>query len=362
MNIIPFSEDELTIIGEHIGTTPNPAFPFRAPMYNTPITPKENFLSAVSRKGAMWFPSASDSVAVESRVNRDHIARAEVFDCGPIQTLEEKGGPDLFGVEWVFIPVVGGSMVKPGKPMLEDVNDWPSVIKFPDIDKLDWDSCKTTNQKLNESKRSLSVTFQNGMFERLISFMDFENAALALIDDDQKDAVHALFDKLADMYIHMISKYMECLNIDGVTFHDDWGSQRAPFFSLAVCREMVVPHIKKIVDFCHSKGLWFQHHSCGKNEMLVPAMIDMGVDIWLPQSMNDIDMLFEKYGDKIIFGISPPIPAEDATDEDIELIAKEFAEKYAPTFTEKPILASTFFAGPKMSLALYKQSRIALSK
>ena len=91
-------------------------------------------------------------------------------------------------------------------------------------------------------------------------------------------------------------------------------------------------------------------------------MIDMGVDIWLPQSMNDIDMLFEKYGDKIIFGISPPIPAEDATDEDIELIAKEFAEKYAPTFTEKPILASTFFAGPKMSLALYKQSRIALSK
>ncbi len=231
MNKIPYSEDELNVIGEHIGTTPNPAFPFKAQMYNTPITPKENFLSAIARKGALWFPSAADSVAVESRVNRDHIARAEVFDCGPIQTLEEKGGPDLFGVEWVFIPVVGGSMVKPGKPMLEDVNDWPTVIQFPDIDQLDWESCKTVNQRLNETKRSLSVTFQNGMFERLISFMDFENAALALIDDDQKDAVHALFDKLADMYIRMIQKYMECLNIDGITFHDDWGSQRAPFFS-----------------------------------------------------------------------------------------------------------------------------------
>jgi hypothetical protein len=125
---------------------------------------------------------------------------------------------------------------------------------------------------------------------------------------------------------------------------------------------MIVPHIKKISDFCHSNGLWFQHHCCGKNELLVPAMIDMGVDIWLPQPMNDTDMLHEKYGDKVIFCVTPPIPAQDATDEEIEKIAEEFVAKFAPTFTQKPILASTFFAGPKMTLAIYRQSRIALSK
>ena len=36
-------------------------------------------------------------------------------------------------------------------------------------------------------------------FERLISFMDFENAAVALIDDSQKDAVKS-FSSLCDLY------------------------------------------------------------------------------------------------------------------------------------------------------------------
>ena len=43
----------------------------------------------------------------------------------------------------------------------------------------------------------------------------------------------------------MISHYMEGLTIDGVMFHDDWGSQRAPSFSPATCREMIVPYLKR---------------------------------------------------------------------------------------------------------------------
>ena len=232
MKKVPYSDDELKVIGEHITTTSSTLFNAKSPMYNTPITPKENVWACVRRKGAMWIPSSSDFITVESRTNLDHVARAEVMDMGPPQPLEEKGGKDLFGVEWVYVEKVGGSMVKPGNPMLEDANDWPKVIKFPDVDKLDWDECRRLNTPLNETKRAMSVTFQNGLFERLISFMDFENAALAIIDDEQKDAVHALFAKLCDMYEAMITKYLEILKLDGVIFHDDWGSQRAPFFSL----------------------------------------------------------------------------------------------------------------------------------
>ena len=360
MKRIPFSEDELKVIGEHIATT-EPVMPFKIPKYNTPVTPKENLLAAVSRKLPHWFPTAADFLSVESRTNLDHVARAEIRDLGPVQPDTEKGGKDLFGVEWVYVPVASGSMVKPGKPMLEDANDWPEKIKFPDIDKLDWDECRRLNTPLNESTRSLSVTFQNGMFERLISFMDFENALLALIDEDQKDAVHALFAKLADMYIHMIEKYREILNIDGVIFHDDWGSQRAPFFSLDTCREMIVPYIRKISDYCHSKGMWFQHHCCGKNELLVPAMIDAGVDMWFPQDMNDTYMLHEKYGDKIMFFIAPKVSSMDATDEEIEQVAKDFVAKFAPTFKEKPIVLTSYFIDPRLTNAIYKHSRIALN-
>jgi len=39
---------------------------------------------------------------------------------------------DFFGVDWVYVPSVGGSMPRPGvKPLLEDVNDWPEKIVFP---------------------------------------------------------------------------------------------------------------------------------------------------------------------------------------------------------------------------------------
>ncbi len=361
--MVPFSDDELKVIGEHINTTSfGGRFSFKIPKYNTPITPKENVARCVKREKPLWFPSTSDFCNLESRTNIDHVARAEVMDMGPPYKEEEKGGKDLFGINWVFVPTAGGSMVQPGNPTLLDANDWPEIIKFPDIDALDWDECKRLNSVLNESTRSFHVTFQNGIFERLISFMDFEGAALALIDDEQQDAVHALFDKLADMYISMIDHYTEFLNLDGVVFHDDWGSQRAPFFSLDVCLEMVAPYLKRVADHCHKKGMWFQQHCCGKNELLVPAMIYAGVDMWQPQSMNDVEMLREKYGDKIMFSIAPPAVPRDASDEDVDAAAKAFVDKYASNFAEKPFLVGSFFADPRFTKAIYKYSRIALSK
>jgi hypothetical protein len=252
MKKIPYSDEELKVIGEHISTTSS-AMSFRPPRLNTPVTPRENVAAAVRREGALWFPGFGDFLNVESRTNLDHVARAEVFDMGPPQAPEEKGGRALFGVEWVYVEKVGGSMVKPGNPLLHDANDWPKVVRFPDVDKLNWDECRRLNTPLNQTVRSMHVTFQNGLFERLISFMDFENAALAIIDEEQKDAVHALFDRLCDMYEAMITRYLEILRLDGVVFHDDWGSQRAPFFSLDVCMEMIVPYLKRLADFCHSK-------------------------------------------------------------------------------------------------------------
>jgi len=360
--MIPFHEDELNIIGTHIVTTSYNRFSQPVPMYQTPITPKENVARCLARKEPLWFPMSVDFLNLESRTNVDHIARAEVMDMGAPYADEEKGGKDLFGIDWVYVPAVGGSMVKPGNPVLDDVNDWPEIIKFPDIDALDWEECRRLNTCMNESTRSLHITFQNGIFERLISFMDFENAAMAVIDEDQKDAIHALFSKLSDMYISLIDHYLEFMQPDGIIFHDDWGSQRAPFFSLKLCMEMVAPYIKRIADHCHEKGLWFQQHSCGKNEVLVPAMIAAGVDIWQPQIMNDLEMLRNEYGDKIMISIAPPELPADATDEEVDAAAKEFVDAHAADFVAKPFIVNTRNVDPRYIPAIYKYSRIALSK
>ena len=323
------------------------------PIRNTPITVAENMFAALKNEH-LWMPTSDDIVNIESRVNTDHVARAEIRDLGPVQPEEEKGGPDLFGIEWVYVPVAGGSMVKPGNPRLSDANEWYEKITFPDIDAMDWDSVGALNAPFRKETRMVGCCFQNGLFERLISFMDFEGAAIAVIDEEQQDAVHDLFDKLADMYIAMIQKYIDQLGVQEVLFHDDWGSQRAPFFSLDVCEEMIVPYLRRIADFCHSKGLLFQQHSCGKNEMLVPAMIDAHVDMWCGQPMNNKEMLVEEYGDKILLGVEVPEIAPDASESEIDETAHAFVEKYS----RHPIVAVARTAPASFKAALYRHSRI----
>ena len=44
----------------------------------------------------------------------------------------------MFGINWLFIPVAGGSMVEPGNPLMTDMNEWEEKVVWPDIDSWDW--------------------------------------------------------------------------------------------------------------------------------------------------------------------------------------------------------------------------------
>jgi uroporphyrinogen-III decarboxylase len=122
--------------------------------------------------------------------------------------------------------------------------------------------------------------------------------------------------------------------------------------------EMIVPHLKRVVDFVHSQGMIFDMHSCGKNELLVPAYIAAGCDSWSGQTMNDKDMLYEKYGDKIILGLDADIEFTPATtDAEAAAAAKRFVAKYGPSVEKKPFLCSAFSMTPAWAETLYEESR-----
>ncbi len=299
----------------------------QVPVYNTPVTPYENFKMMLEGKVPFWMPTDQDEFSIIPRIIPDNRARALVYDAEPLLP-EEKGGKDWFGIEWEFVPTVGGSMVKPGKPRLSDANDWPKLIKFPNLDDLDWEgSSKKIAPHVNRNKL-IELWIMNGLFERLISFMDFEGAAMALLDEEQQDAVHALFDKLCLFYDDLIGRFQKYYGAQIIQFHDDWGSQRAPFFSYSTCEEMLLPYLKRVVDSCHKRGIYLNFHCCGKNEMLLPAMIEAGVDLWVPQPMNDTVMLAKKYGDRICLGAYPEQLPPDASDDVIKNAAKAFMDKY----------------------------------
>lgn len=268
------------------------------------ITSRENWLRFLRGETPQWMPLVSEVQFIHPAIVPDNMARGAVMENQKV-SHDQFGGPDMYGVQWVYDPVVGGSMEAPAvPPILKAIEDWPDVIHFPDIDSWDWEGAATRNRDYLSPDRLRSTTIFTGIFERLISFMGFEEAAMTLIDEDYAEELGELLTKLTDTNIKLIEKMKQYFDVDLVCFHDDWGGQLSPFFSLQTCREVLVPHLKRVVDYCHSHGILLELHSCGHNDALVPAMVEAGVDAWCGQPMCDKFALWEQYGEKLAIGIN----------------------------------------------------------
>lgn len=339
----------------------------KAPVFHPPVTQKENYEALFAGKNPLWMPMTTDCKGLDPRIDPDNIARAFVFDGEEPYDATKYGGPDMFGIEWVFVPVAGGSMVKPGAPFMEDATEWEKLLKFPDVNAWDWEACAKGNAKWMEDNKNYveNITFLNGTtFERLISFMDFEGAAMAIIDEEQQDAVRemcmAICEKVYFPYLENVKKYLP--GITKITLHDDWGSQRDAFFSPAIAREIFLPVLKKFTDKCKELGYIVELHSCGMVEKVVPVYIEAGFQTWNGMYMNDKRKLFEQYGDKFIFGVDPPKVADDmnASKEDLEAAAKEFCEFYIRD-GKCNVVANCMRKNPYFIECVYKISREMLN-
>ena len=355
MAVPAFDPKELNVVREIPGMFGGPP----TPVYDFPVTPKEAFI-ALFKKEPVWqiMGMGMESRLFAPKLLPDNVARAFVAEAQPFDNAAEGGGKDMFGIEWEYVPSAGGSMVRPGKPLLDDVNEWREKLVWPDIDKWDWEGTAKANNDTHLATDNYNVCwFQNGWFERLISFLDFEGALMALFDEDQKDATHELFDKLSGLYIRIFDKFMTFFpKLDGFVIHDDWGSQKETFFSPAVAEEMIVPHMRKITDFIHSKGKFCELHSCGQIIKQVPNMIAAGWDAWAGQHMNDTHKIYELYGDKILIGVAPDtLDPETTSEEEQRAAARAYADRFCNP--DKPSYLNGFMISPAFREELYIQSR-----
>lgn len=358
-----FSEDEMKVVGQW---TPELIVGDSIPKYNTPISAKENYFRMFdfdhSGKKCEWIPAHCDCVNFNPNIVPDCKARGMVNEVNGIKDGEQ-GGKDMFGMDWVWVPVVKGSMVKPGEILFDDANDWKEKVVWPDLDSWDWEGCAERNRGIYfDVDRIVEYVQFTGMFERLISFMGMQNALIALMDEDQQDAVKELFDKLADFYDDLIGRFHKWFHIDMFQFHDDWGSQRGPLMSPDTIREMIAPYVKRVVESCHKRGIIFDFHCCGKNEKLVPIMIECGMDQWGGQAVNDFDYIYRNYGDQIRIGITPYDCRTEKNPEKIRSLAQKFCDDYCPGFDEKPFFAVMRRAMPLYREELYRDSRKYMGK
>jgi len=358
MTIPKFDPKELNVVGELPGFFGAPP----TPLYDFPVSRKDAYLATMKRE-PIWQITTVESGLFTPMMYPDNVARAFVFESNPLEP-EKFGGKDMFGIDWVFVPVAGGSMVKPGTPFLKDANEWYQKLVWPDIDSWDWEGSAKANEAYLNNGTAVMHWIMNGYYERLISFMDFDGAIVAMIDDDQKDAVKDLYEKLTDLYIKIVDKFIDHFHAEYFCVHDDWGSQKAPFFSPATAKEMLVPAMKRLTDHIHARGCYADFHSCGHLEIQVPNMIAAGWDSWSGMPMNDTQMLYEQYGDQIIIGVIPDqFDPLTTSEEQQRAEAAKYVEKFCKS--GKPSLISFYGAGvltPAYREELYKLSRIKCSE
>ena len=312
---IPYTDAEKQIVG----TRPSMLGMGNGnPIYNTPVTCRANFDAMFDERHPYWMPSIRDAAYAQPSLYNNTLGRGGREDI-----------TDIFGIHWHYVPDAGGSIVMPGAPLLDDMNRWREVVTLPDVDAWDW--AAAAQERPIDTRFPALFSFINGFwFERMISFMDFMPAAMALIDEEQTDAIKDFFGAMTDLgcrVVDQICTHMPALDL--IEIHDDWGSQKAPFFSMDVAYELFVPFMKQLTDHIHAKGRRTLLHSCGHNADRIQCYIDGGFDLWAPQPMNDLEYLYDNFGDRILLCVTPSetdLPRRG--EEDQRAAARAFVDRF----------------------------------
>jgi uroporphyrinogen decarboxylase len=119
----------------------------------------------------------------------------------------------------------------------------------------------------------------------------------------EKEKIHMMLDKVTEYTCNIISNIPKGVN--AVRMIDDFGFQSGLMFNKDLWMEYVYPRYRKIHKAIRNKGMYVMQHTCGDVTELMPAFIELGVDILdaiQPESM-DISFIKKEYGkDIVLFG------------------------------------------------------------
>lgn len=246
-------------------------------------------------------------------------------------------GPDAWGVLWTNQgpnPMVDGNTVAKDFRLFQEMDEWKDKVKFPPLDFMPIEQIfqgMCAGMHVNPETDVVSCLILSGQFERMNQMIGMENALCAFYEYPEE--VHEFFEAMCQYKLKCIDLAHKYLKPDVIHMHDDWGTNNNMFFSPELWREFVKPLEKRYADHIHELGMIYQHHSCGYITQIIPDLVEIGVDVIEPMNVsNDIDMIMEKYGDKITIcgGIDNQlIDHEDTTEEQIRAEVRRAMDAYA---------------------------------
>ena len=225
----------------------------------------------------------------------------------------------------------------PDKIVIKDIEHWRDYVHAPSLKFTDeqWGAFESMYAAVDREKAWAAAFVAPGLFEQCHHLGEISNTMMNLYE--YPDEMHDLIKYLTDWELELAEGICSHLHPDMLFHHDDMGSQKSTFMSPEMWGEFYVDAYKEIYGYYKSHGVELVvHHSDGYAATLVPAMIEMGIDVWQGCfSTNDIPDLISKYGGKISFmgGIENHlVDFEGWTEENnryyIEKTIKECGNKY----------------------------------
>lgn len=222
----------------------------------------------------------------------DHGFTPEYFQVGKYM--------DPWGSEWSNLQ--NGIIGEVKNPVFSDYDAIDSYV--PPIRQFEeeWEENKEATKKKIAEARSRDKFVIGGwisLFERLQYLRGTEDLYCDIALEEEE--LFRIIEFVMDYERVYTDKWLE-MDIDAMTFGDDWGSQISLLISPDTWRKIFKPLYKELIDKIKAAGKKVFFHSDGYIMDLYPEFIELGVDALNSQLWcMGVEKVAEKYAGKITF-------------------------------------------------------------
>lgn len=158
----------------------------------------------------------------------------------------------------------------------------------------------------DNTDKYILVLVYGSHFEKAYGARGIENFLADMAGDPP--FARKLLQRIIEKNLVMLENFLSAPEIDGVLLGSDWGTQLDLIMSPDTWQDMIRPGEQREYDLIHAYGKDVWVHSCGNIVKVIPALIEMGVNVLNPVQPEamDLAMLKELYGARLTFwgGIS----------------------------------------------------------
>lgn len=129
------------------------------------------------------------------------------------------------------------------------------------------------------------------LFERAWALRGMDCILMDMIE--HPDFVHELFDRITEFNLAQVDEACK-YDIDGFQFGDDWGSQTGLIMGPDLWREFIKPRIRRLYQRVHDAGKYVIIHSCGDVKVVLPDLVECGLNVFNPFQPEVMDILETK--------------------------------------------------------------------